>query len=622
MSVVVVRGDARRLPLPDESVDLICTSPPYFALRDYRDGDASLAGQIGSEPTPAAYIAALVECTREWVRVLKPGGSMWVNLGDAYSGKPSSDGTRRRDKAGAADYRGVRGRGVHRPGGPSEWTNSTAAWLAAVLDCEGSVSGRLLKKTGTEGSFVVWMRVGMMDREVVERIYAITGVGRVFQDSRGVWNWHVASQAARYVLERIWPWLVIKQRRALAAIELCRHVEERAARGLRMLTAEDRAYRTAIIEAIRDWNGHPARPNDYDPPRPKPISLPDSATETPAKSLQLLPHRYAIACVDQLGLILRQDQVWAKANGLPESVTDRTRRSHEYWMHLVKQPRYFAAVDEIREAHAPKTLTHRGGGQAYGNDRNPDNNWGNPNGKARIVDPLGKLPGSVWTIATEPLQVPAGIDADHFAAYPTEWPRRLILGWSPSGICTACGEGRRPVVAKDYETIHVQKTRKRSESFTGGAWEPERTPYGVARVSATITGYACACTPYTDHPGTRSTATRDQAHYAKADPVRARPDVAGNELWNYERTGPVREYHFDRWTAAPTRPSVVLDPFSGTGTTTHVAAALGRIGIGVDLSATYCRLASSAELYDRRLRKVLGIVKVPAQIEGQEALWA
>lgn len=54
---------------------------------------------------------------------------------------------------------------------------------------------------------------------------------------------------------------------------------------------------------------------------------------------------------------------------------------------------------------------------------------------------------------------------------------------------------------------------------------------------------------------------------------------------------PKRTYHFDQWVPAPTTPAVVLDPFGGTGTTAMVAKALGRIGISVDLSADYCRLA-------------------------------
>ena len=53
---LLVQGDARALPLPDASVDLIVTSPPYFGQRDYRDAGGSLAGQIGAEPTPQAYV--------------------------------------------------------------------------------------------------------------------------------------------------------------------------------------------------------------------------------------------------------------------------------------------------------------------------------------------------------------------------------------------------------------------------------------------------------------------------------------------------------------------------------------------------------------------------------------
>jgi hypothetical protein len=74
-------------------------------------------------------------------------------------------------------------------------------------------------------------------------------------------------------------------------------------------------------------------------------------------------------------------------------------------------------------------------------------------------------------------------------------------------------------------------------------------------------------------------ATRDTTHPGKAG------------LWDRPKVGPWREYHFDRWTPAPTRPAVVLDVFGGTGTTALVADALGRHGISLDMSADYCRLA-------------------------------
>lgn len=74
MTALVLRADARCLPLPAASVDLIVTSPPYFALRSYTDGGEHYAGQVGDEGTPAAFLASLWDCTAEWLRVLKPSG--------------------------------------------------------------------------------------------------------------------------------------------------------------------------------------------------------------------------------------------------------------------------------------------------------------------------------------------------------------------------------------------------------------------------------------------------------------------------------------------------------------------------------------------------------------------
>lgn len=85
-NVQSLQCDAAHIPLADESVDLIVTSPPYFALRDYQEDGQSLKGQLGNEPTPAEFLDALWRCTEEWMRVLKPRGSIFVNLGDKWAG--------------------------------------------------------------------------------------------------------------------------------------------------------------------------------------------------------------------------------------------------------------------------------------------------------------------------------------------------------------------------------------------------------------------------------------------------------------------------------------------------------------------------------------------------------
>lgn len=159
------------------------------------------------------------------------------------------------------------------------------------------------------------------------------------------------------------------------------------------------------------------------------------------KSLLGLPWRVAIGLIDR-GWILRRDQIWSKPNGLPESVTDRTRTAHEYWFHFTLEPTYFAAVDEIREPHGDwlgsRDAAHRArAGRSY---REGDVAGVRPHTfkLEQMGHPLGRLPGSVWTIPTDPLLIPEEVRTrlglvDHFAAFPQEWPRRLILGWSPEG---------------------------------------------------------------------------------------------------------------------------------------------------------------------------------------------
>lgn len=423
---LVLRGDARALPLPDESVDLIVTSPPFYALRSYSDGGEHYPGQIGSEPTPAEYIATLVDCTAEWIRVLKPTGSIFVDLGDKYSD---------------------RGHGPNRGHGTGRGPQATA-----------------------------------------------------LSQTRG--------------------------------------------------------------------------------PR--------------EKSLLLLPERYRIAAVDQLGLIARAVITWHKPNGLPESVTDRVRRSHEDWVHLTKRPRYYAAVDETRE---PQAELHRSTGKVENRgtrrvDGNANQGFGLNGHTPRQYHPLGKLPGSVWSIPSEPLVVPEHLGVDHFAAFPLEWPLRLIAGWSPPGICTACGEGRRPVASRT--PMQWRESPTIAGRRNGSSYRPASGTM-LAPAVTMITGYACACTPVTDHPERR------------------------RHAWS-ERL-PVREYHLDGWTMPPARPAVVLDPFAGTGTTMLAAKALGRVGIGVDRSADYCRLAQWRTTDPAGLAKAMRVSPPPKQLDGQGTLF-
>ena len=127
-------------------------------------------------------------------------------------------------------------------------------------------------------------------------------------------------------------------------------------------------------------------------------------TEHQPKTLIGIPWRHAIQCIDNLQLILRAEIIWSKANGLPESVTDRVRRTHEHWFHYTKNPTYYSNIDTLRTPHKTKT---------------------------KINNPKGTTPTSVWHMPLEPLHIPKDIGTQHYAAFPTEWPKRIIQAWSP-----------------------------------------------------------------------------------------------------------------------------------------------------------------------------------------------
>lgn len=79
----IIQGDALEIlkEVPDESVDMVITSPPYYALRNY-----GVDGQIGLEETFEEYLKKILAITNEVKRVLKKSGSFWLNLGDIYGG--------------------------------------------------------------------------------------------------------------------------------------------------------------------------------------------------------------------------------------------------------------------------------------------------------------------------------------------------------------------------------------------------------------------------------------------------------------------------------------------------------------------------------------------------------
>jgi DNA modification methylase len=357
---MLIRGDARFLPLQDACVDCVVTSPPYFGLRDY--GNPS---QIGLEPSPNAYVAALVTVFREVRRVLKPSGTAWCNIGDSYAGS---------------------GKG----GNPDEGKQATNRGSQSI--------GVLYGKTGETA-----------------RIAAVTNVTRK--------TWEIG-----------------------------------------------------------------AKPKD----------------------LLMIPARVALA-LQADGWYLRSDIIWAKPNPMPESVTDRPTKAHEYLFLLTKNERYYYDAQAIAEPVSAAMLMEMDQGyQGLGLKDYESAGVQNPSSvKARIIanarakhrqtdpqaaghrivdnvararangadhdSPFGPTRNkrTVWTIPTMPY---AGA---HFATMPEALVEPCILAGCPlgglvcdpfvgSGTVVAVAErlGRRGVgVDLSYQDLAKERTAQRGIRF-------------------------------------------------------------------------------------------------------------------------------------------------------------
>jgi DNA modification methylase len=140
MAMQILIGDCltRMRELPDQSVHTCVTSPPYFGLRDY-----GMAGQIGLEDTPDAFVARLVDVFREVRRVLRDDGTLWLNLGDSYAATtlqnnntPNANRAGHSDASSRAIAAGLSGRKV-KPGLPSKNLLGIPWRVAFALQADG-----------------------------------------------------------------------------------------------------------------------------------------------------------------------------------------------------------------------------------------------------------------------------------------------------------------------------------------------------------------------------------------------------------------------------------------------------------------------------------------------------
>jgi len=260
-------------------------------------------------------------------------------------------------------------------------------------------------------------------------------------------------------------------------------------------------------------------------------------------------HNGKDACIDfpppksfyEPGWYLRSDIIWAKKNPMPESVTDRCTKAHEYIFLLTKSAKYFYDQEAVREPHKLESIErYKTSLKIYGNkDGGKDRNDFGRDAKDDI-NPNGRNRRSVWTIATESFP-----DA-HFATFPRKLVEPCILaGTSEKGCCPDCLSPWVRVVERIDQGFNGSKYGKNAVAATGGAISGGTEKSTLGSCNGKLTG---------------KTSTTD---------------------WSPSCTCPDNE---------PV-PCTILDPFAGSGTTGLVAYEHGREFIGIELSPDYCRMA-------------------------------
>ena len=235
------------------------------------------------------------------------------------------------------------------------------------------------------------------------------------------------------------------------------------------------------------------------------------------------------------GWYLRSDIIWAKPNPMPESVTDRPTKAHEYIFLLTKAARYFYDAEAAKEgsvtADSRRPYTSQGAKKMDGRK-----NWhgGEKRGPANFNMRNRR---SVWTVATQPFP------GAHFATFPPKLIEPCILAGSSPRACEICGAPWERVVERQAGVSKECPKTQAAHEARGGTGKPVGTvgKSGSGRIDgySITTGWqpTCAC----------------------------------------QNSGKAR--------------CIVLDPFMGSGTVGLVAVKLGRSYLGIELNPEYAEMA-------------------------------
>ena len=281
------------------------------------------------------------------------------------------------------------------------------------------------------------------------------------------------------------------------------------------------------------------------------VDRPDNRQGSPTlkpKDLVGIPWRVALA-LQADGWYLRQDIIWHKPNPMPESVTDRCTKAHEYIFLLTKSARYYYDAEAVKEEQSEGTFERFGNGKAP-RKTNPKSRTAETgtvlaNASYKDATPDSIMPDgkrnrrSVWTVPTAPYK------GAHFATFPPALIEPCILaGTSAEGCCPSCGTPWERVV----------ESTKEWASGSGRSGNPIN---GKQDLSAAETN-----------------STPD----VRMGPVVSSTTVGWQPICRCPRPQP-----------KPV-PCVVFDPFMGSGTVAEVARRNGCHYVGTELNPEYAKL--------------------------------
>lgn len=179
------------------------------------------------------------------------------------------------------------------------------------------------------------------------------------------------------------------------------------------------------------------------------------------KTALLIPSRYAIRCMDELNLIVRNDIIWFKKNPMCESVKDRYSKMYEHIIFMTKSDKYYFDLDAVRKPYAKGSSKRYEYGRkankyeelgvkiaANGSSIKKAIETGKPLKDIIPMNPFGKNPGDVWHISTKPSS------AKHYATYNSELITKPILSGCPIGgivLDPFTGSGTTLITAIDLD---------------------------------------------------------------------------------------------------------------------------------------------------------------------------